>query len=106
MQKRVGVVGIGVMDEESCSYCGWRGAIYVSEDELEMQPACNNCVGGGKIGEMADVFPISLGTRVRIDGWPVGGKVIGYSDGCPIVQPEAMSMDVPKSRQPCEDCDG
>jgi len=42
-----------------------------------------------------ECYPYAIGTQVKIKNWPVGGKVIGHcSDGTPIVQPEAMRMDL------------
>ena len=28
-----------------------------------------------------------IGTKIKIDGWPAGGEVIGHRDGQPIIQP-------------------
>ncbi len=30
---------------------------------------------------------LDIGTEVKIEGWPTGGKVIGHYDGIPIIQP-------------------
>ena len=58
MNKQVRVVGLGVMEgDETCTYCGRNTAtIYVSEDNIEMIPACNKCIGPGSIGNMAEVL--------------------------------------------------
>jgi len=31
---------------------------------------------------------IPIGSKVELDCWPTGGKVIGHHDGHPIIQPE------------------
>lgn len=94
MQKKVRVIGIGVMNNETCVYCGGEGRIYVSDNKPGMKPACNKCVGNGAIGEMADIIRFPVGSLVKIKNWPVDGQIIGYTkDDMPIVQPEAMQMD-------------
>lgn len=37
-------------------------------------------------------FNFPIGGKVELKNWPVPGKVIGYHDGAPIIQPEACTV--------------
>jgi len=54
---QVRIVGLGVMQDEKCYFCGADGQIYVSKLECPgMIPACNKCVGSGSLGGLAKLL--------------------------------------------------
>lgn len=52
---RVTIIGLGCRDNEECVFCLDKATIYIDVGDMELTPACNNCVGPGALGEYAVV---------------------------------------------------
>jgi hypothetical protein len=49
------IVGLGAQDEK-CNFCDKHANVIITFDNLTTYPACNKCVGPGKLGETVEFY--------------------------------------------------